>query len=145
MAYLLAIFTTLIKKKGANLEIELDGKPVHKGRLLLTSIANGCFCGGGVKSNPGACVHDGLMNVNVIYNISRIRFITLLPHYMKGTHGTVKGIERFISNTACKEIEIKPIGNSMRICVDGEIISAGKTKFEILHDAYRFVVPYPAQ
>jgi diacylglycerol kinase family enzyme len=64
---------------------------------------------------------------------------------MKGTHGTVKGIERFISNTACKEIKIKPIGNSMRICVDGEIISAGKTKFEILHDAYRFVVPYPAQ
>ena len=145
MAYLLAIFTTLIKKKGADLEIELDGTPVHKGRLLLTSIANGKFCGGGVKSNPGACVHDGLMNVNIIKNITRTRFLTLLPHYMKGTHTGLKGVERFIRNTACKKITIKPIGGRMRICVDGEIFSAGETTFEILHDAYNFVVPHTAQ
>ena len=69
LAYFVGIFTTLIKKKGADLEIEIDGEIKHKGKLLLTSIANGCFCGGGVKSNPGACVHDGLMNVNIIKNL----------------------------------------------------------------------------
>ena len=30
----------------------------------------------------------------------------------------------------------------MRICVDGEIESAGETTFEILHDAMNFVVPH---
>ena len=144
MAYLLAVFTTLVKKKGADLEMLLDGNSVYNGRLLLTSIANGCFCGGGVKSNPLACVHDGLMNVNIVKNISRTRFLTLFPFYKKGTHGNVRGIEKYITNTGCRKITIKPNGDSMRICVDGEVFSAGVTELEILHDAYKFVVPKKA-
>lgn len=145
LAYFLGIFTTLVKKKGANLEIELDGKAVHNGKLLLTSIANGCFCGGGVKSNPLASVHDGLMNVNIINDVSRLKFITLLPYYMKGTHLQLKGIEKIISNVGCKKIVVRPIDGEMRLCTDGEITSAGETKFEILHDAFSFVIPKKKQ
>ena len=145
LAYFLGIFTTLVKKKGANLEIELDGNVRHKGKLLLTSIAHGCFCGGGVKSNPAACVHDGLMNVNIINNVSRLRFITLLPYYMKGTHLGLKGIEKVISNVGCKEIVIRPIGGKMRLCTDGEITSAGETRFEIMPDGFSFVVPHSSR
>jgi len=141
LAYFLGIFTTLVKKKGADLEIWLDGVAAHNGKLLLTSIANGCFCGGGVKSNPTACVHDGLMNVNIINNVSRLRFITLLPYYMKGTHLGLRGIEKIIKNVGCKKITVRPNGGKMRLCTDGEIISAGVTEFEILHDALNFVVP----
>ena len=141
LAYFLGIFTTLIKKKGANLEIELDGEIRHKGKLLLTSIANGRFCGGGIKSNPGACVHDGLMNVNIIYNVSRFKFIRLLPYYMKGTHLGLKGIEKVITNVGCRKMKITPCDGAMRLCTDGEITSAGVTEFELLHDAFSFVVP----
>ena len=70
LAYFLSILTALIKKKGAKLKIELDGEEKHSGALLLTSIANGCFCGGGIKSNPLASVQDGLINVNIIKNIA---------------------------------------------------------------------------
>ena len=140
-AYFLGIFTTLVKKKGADLEIQIDGEIKHRGKLLLTSIANGCFCGGGVKSNPGACVHDGLMNVNIIKNVSRLKFIRLLPAYMKGTHLEKKGIERIITSVGCKKMTVRPIGGSMRLCTDGEIANAGETHFEILHDAFNFVVP----
>lgn len=140
LAYYLGIFTTLIKKKGADLEIEVDGKVVHKGKLLLTSIANGCYCGGGIKSNPRACVHNSRMNVNIIKNISRITFIGILPHYMKGTHMQKKGIEKVITNVSCEKLTLRPNG-IMRICNDGEITSAGDTTFEILHDAFNFVVP----
>ena len=141
LAYFVGIFTTLIKKKGANLEIELDGEKVHAGKLLLTSIANGCFCGGGVKSNPLASVHDGLMNVNIIYNVSRLKFVTLLPYYMKGTHLGLRKIDKVIKNVGCKRIRITPNGGTMRLCTDGEITTAGVTEFEILHDALNFVVP----
>ena len=145
MAYILAIFATLVKKKGADLEIELDGEKKHDGKLLLTSIANGCFCGGGIKSNPGAGVHDGLMNVNIVYNVSRLKFIQLLPHYMKGTHLELRGIDKVITNVGCKKINIRPKDGFMRICLDGEIMSAGDTTFEILHDAFNFVVPSKKQ
>lgn len=141
LAYLVSIFAILIKKKGANLKIELDGEEKHSGELLLTSIANGCFCGGGVKSNPLADINDGLMSVNIIYNISRLNFLTKLPFYMKGTHINLKNIEKVIFSTKCRKAVITPLDGTMRLCVDGEIINASKTEFEISHNAFNFVVP----
>lgn len=141
LAYFLSIFAVLIKKKGANLCIELDGNIIHKGKLLLTSIANGKFCGGGIKSNPLASFNDGFININIIHNISRLNFISKLPFYMKGTHIRLKNIEKIIFSEKCKKVVITPLDNSMRICIDGEIITAGKTEFNVIHNAFSFVIP----
>lgn len=141
LAYLVSIFVTLIKKKGANLKIEIDGKECHNGRLLLTSVANGCYCGGGIMSNPLASVCDGKININIIKNVSRIKFLTLLPHYMKGTFTKLKNIEKIITGAKCTEIVITPIEGKMKICIDGEITDAGRTKFEICPSVFNFVVP----
>ena len=141
LAYLLSIFTVLIKKKGADLAITLDGEEFHRGKLLLTSIANGCFCGGGIKSNPLAEVSDGMLNTNIIYNISRLNFLTKLPYYMKGTHIRLPGIEKIIFTGKYKKIGITPLSGTMRLCIDGEIINAGKTEFEVIPGAFLFVVP----
>lgn len=140
-AYFLSILAMLIKKKGANLKIELDGDEKHNGKLLLTSVANGSYCGGGIKSNPLASVSDGFININIIKNLSRARFITLLPSYMKGTVLERRGVEKYISSEKCKKITITPNDGAIRICVDGEIISAGKTEFQIVHNVFDFVIP----
>jgi len=140
-AYILSIFANLIRKKGANLRIEVDGKEAHNGQLLLTSVANGSYCGGGIKSNPLASVSDGFLSVNIIKNISRLYFLRLLPLYMKGTFLNFPGIERVILSKRCKKLTITPLAGAFRICCDGEITDAGKTEFEIVPGAFRFVVP----
>ena len=81
------------------------------------------------------------VNVNIIYNVSRLEFIKLLPYYMKGTHMEIPGIDRIITNVGCSKITIKPTNGTMRLCTDGEIASVGETHFEVLHDAFNFVVP----
>lgn len=141
MAYILSIFVTLIKKKCSDLKIELDGEEVHNGMTLLSSVANGCYCGGGIKSNSLACVTDGLININIIKNVSRARFITLLPSYMKGTVLKNRMAKGFVISPKCRKITITPNNGDIRISVDGEIISAGKTDFEIVHKAFNFVLP----
>ncbi len=141
LAYLLSIFATLIKKNGANLNIELDGDIKHSGQLLLISVANGCFCGGGIKSNPLASVQDGFINVNIIKNISRIKLMEVLPHYMKGDFLQLKNIDTIISSLKCKKAVITPVDDMIRLCVDGEIIDAGVTGFEIVPEAFNFVIP----
>lgn len=142
LAYFLSIFATLIKKKCSELKIELDGKVIHDGKLLLTSIANGSYCGGGVKSNPMADVNDGLININIINDLPRLKFISLLPYYMKGTVFNLKNIDRYIVSKKCNRISVTPSGNGrIRLCIDGEIVDAGKTEFEIVHDAFNFVLP----
>jgi YegS/Rv2252/BmrU family lipid kinase len=141
MSYLISIFVTLIKKKGENLKIEIDGNETHNGKLLLTSIANGCYCGGGIMSNPLASVKDGLININIIKNVSRLKFLRLLPYYMKGNFLNLKNIHKVILSEKCSRVKITPLDGKMRICVDGEIIDAGETEFEICHNAFNFVLP----
>ena len=141
MAYFVSILVNLIKKNGANLKIELDGQEKHTGPLLLTAIANGCYCGGGIKSNPLASVQDGLISVNIIKDVPRYKFVRLLPHYMKGTFLKLKNIEKIILSTKCKKIKLTPAFANMRLCIDGEITDAGQTEFEIVHNAFNFVLP----
>lgn len=141
LAYGIAIFIMLIRKKGANLKIEIDGEEKHSGKLLLSSVANGAYCGGGIKSNPRASVCNGRINVNIIKDVSRLRFLTLLPHYAKGRILHVKNIDEFLQNANCRRAVITPLDGKMKLCIDGEIIEAGRTEFEIVKDAFRFVLP----
>jgi YegS/Rv2252/BmrU family lipid kinase len=141
LAYFMSILVALIKKKGANLKLEIDDKPFFDGPILLTSVANGKFCGGGIMSNPLSDICDGYINVNVIYNIPRRSFIPLLPRYMKGTLIKLKNIEKFIYNTKCKKLRITPNTQNFRICADGEIHNADVVEFEILPKSIRFVTP----
>ncbi len=140
-AYLLSVLIILIGKKGADLKIEADGELCHNGPLLLTSVANGAFCGGGIKSNPRAEVTDGMIDINIIKNVSRIKFLTLFPSYQKGTHLEVENIEEILTSKKCKKLTITPNLGTMRLCTDGEITEAGKTEFEIAHNAFNMSVP----
>ncbi|MBR6646717.1 MAG: YegS/Rv2252/BmrU family lipid kinase, partial [Clostridia bacterium] len=141
LAYLISIFVTLITKRGADLKVEVDGEEKHCGKLLLTSVANGCYCGGGIKSNPLASICDGTININIIKDVKRLKFLYLLPFYMKGTYLKLKNIEKVIYTASCEKIVITPKVNKMRLCIDGEIINAGKTQFEICPGIFNFVVP----
>lgn len=145
LAYLISIFVILIKKKGAELKILLDDNEIYKGKLLLTSIANGSFCGGGVFSNPMANINDGMIDVNIVKNISRSRLISLLPSYMKGTHMDIKNIEEILIYKKCKKMEIASLNNTIRLCTDGEITDAKNVIFESIPNAFNFILPIPKE
>lgn len=140
-AYLLAVAVTYIKKKGAKLKVELDGRTIVDGNVLLTAVANGGFCGGGVHSSPKADINDGNMDVNIIYNVGRIDFLKKFPYYAKGTHLELENIDDIIYNGKCKKARITPLEKTMRLCTDGEIRDAETVEFEIVHDAFRMLVP----
>lgn len=141
MAYYVSILSKLLKKDGASLKITIDGKEEHLGNLLLTSIANGSYCGGGIMSNPLADLSDGILDVNIVNDVSRIKFLKLLPHYIKGDFLQLKNIGDVVRTFKCKKITVEPLDGTMRICNDGEIFDAGKTEFEVVPEAFNFVVP----
>ena len=138
LAYFLSIFVMLVKKKGADIKLEIDGEEVHNGKLLLTSIANGCYCGGGIKSNPYAKLNDGLIDVNIIKDVPRRMFVPCLPKYMKGSLFETDKYAHFASTVQCKSIKITP-NDKMRICVDGEIYDAQKVEFDIVPNVIKLI------
>ena len=60
---------------------------------------------------------------------------------MKGTFLNIKNIESIISSVKNKNIVITPKNNKMRLCIDGEIADADRTEFNIIHNAFNFVIP----
>lgn len=143
LAYLVSVAIILIKKKGADLCIEYEDGTVVDGRILLIAIANGCFCGGGVKGVPLCQLDDGFMDVSVVSNISRRLFIMLFPSYSKGTHLEKKRlVERdLIRYTKERTLTVTANGESLRLCTDGEITTQKRIEFTMVKDAFRFIVP----
>lgn len=143
LAYLISVFLILIRKKGADLRIEYADGRVLDGKILLIAIANGCYCGGGVKGVPYCKLDDGLMDVSVVNNISRTSFISLFPSYAKGTHMQRYKIQAQKIIQYSKETSLKITANreSLRLCTDGEITTQKTVEFSIVPNGFRFVVP----
>ena len=117
---------------------------MRDGNILLCSVANGCFCGGGIKGVPKSILDDGLMDVSVVRGgITRTTFVKLFPKYQKGTHleDPLLVRKKICDYRKEKTLTITSNDESLRLCVDGEISSQKRVEFAVLQDAFRFIVP----
>lgn len=141
LAYYLGIFYELVKKNGTDLRLQYEDGSEIDGKMLLAAIAIGAYCGGGIKGLPRAKLSDGLFDVQVIQNATRRTFISLLPKYVKGTHLEDDRTKGLVDYRQGKHLVITPNQGVTRICVDGEIESAGQLHLDIIPGAMRFIVP----
>lgn len=140
-AYLLAVLGMFIKKKGIRLFLTDGEETLIDGEVLLCAIANGQFCGGGLKTSPQAEVSDGLFDLNIIKNVSRLTFLKLFTKYMKGTHLGVPGVEEVITVRTCTELKLAPKDKTFFLCADGEISVAEEVEFRMIAGGLDFIVP----
>ena len=106
---------------------------------MLTTFANGCFCGGGFHSNPRASLSDGMVDTLLINNIGRIRFLTLVGQYKKGTHLVEKNAKILVHHKF-KTIDME-FNGLQGVSIDGELAEMEKLRISCLSNAVRVVVP----
>ncbi len=140
LAYILGILPTFITKPTVKVNASVDGEDSLKKSLLLMTIANGCYCGGGFHSNPEALLTDGKINALFVNNIKRLRFIQLVSSYKKGTH-LVPENAAILSTEDCSSLDLV-FEKTQSISVDGEIHDIdGKLHIEIVRGGLNFIVP----
>ncbi len=139
LAYILGLIITLVRKPGVKADISIDGGEPVREELLLTTFANGAYCGGGFNSNPLASLSDGKIDTLLVSNISRLRFISLVGDYKKGTHLSEK-FKNIIRNSKCNEIKIM-FDKPTNVSVDGEVIRVKDIVLSVLRGAITFRVP----
>ena len=140
LAYIFGLVMTLITKPGVKVEISVDGGEYKKYDLLLCTNANGCYCGGGFHSNPHALLTDGKINFLFVNNVSRIRFLTLVSSYKKGTHICEKNA-KILSSGSCSTIDMRFEG-IQSVSIDGEVTDIDRElHFSIRHGGLNFVIP----
>ena len=139
LAYIGGVFITLAKKPGVTARISCDGGEFVSKKCLLTTFANGEFCGGGFHSNPEATLDDGVIDALFVENVSRTRFISLVGSYKKGTHLVPKN-ESILKNKKIKKVEFK-FEETQSASIDGEIFDFDELCIEVVPRAISVIVP----
>jgi len=71
--------------KAPPVTIEYDGQELALPAVMI-SVANGPREGGGFCVAPQAQPDDGLFDLCIVREVSRLAMLGLIPHFMKGTH-----------------------------------------------------------
>jgi len=84
--YLLTTLAELRRFRNQRVRLILDDGEVIDQLVLLVAVTNGEYYGGGMRIAPGASVSDGLLDLCVVGDISRLTAIRQLPNLYRGTH-----------------------------------------------------------
>lgn len=134
-AYLVAVAAEIGSFQCAKLHLELDGRTVET-PAVLCAIANAQSYGGGMKVAPDADLCDGLFDICLIKDVSRVEFLRAFPGVFKGQHTRHPKVEMF--RAARVRLESQP---PLPVLVDGEVLGTTPAQFEILPGAIEFWAP----
>ena len=138
LAYLAAVFATLVEKDGQSLRITADGEPFYDGDLLLATMSNGNYCGGGIESCPNAILDDGLIELMAIKDVSRFFFISKFPKFKAGRFFEISGVDDVATYKQVKRITVEPLRDeNMEFVIDGEVYKTPKIEVEIKQKAMK--------
>jgi len=135
--YLLAVLKTiLLNFEPPLMTIRYDGKEMELPATLV-SVANGPREGGGFVIAPNARTDDGLLDLCIAREVSRLRMLRLIPHFLRGTHTDLDPITMDQAQAATIS---SPDG--LVAHVDGEVLctDAPQIKCEILPSALELCV-----
>ncbi|MCU0523008.1 MAG: diacylglycerol kinase family lipid kinase [Anaerolineae bacterium] len=94
---------------------------------LMVSVMNGRRMGGGFMMAPEGQPDDGLLDLCIAPQVSRMRIFALVPHFMKGTQATQKPI----STGRANHVTVTAIDGALPAHADGETICTEGYRLEI--------------
>jgi diacylglycerol kinase (ATP) len=95
-------------------------------QLLMVSVANGRRTGGMFMIAPQAVQDDGLLDLSLARQVSRLGIFRLIPHFIRGTHADQPTVT--VDQTACITIAS---AEDLPVHVDGEIIRTDAHRLEV--------------
>ena len=140
MAYTTGIVKSLATSRKNYCRVAVDGQPWFDGDMLLASLANGTYAGGGYKCAPRAVNDDGLLEVMTIRPLSIKRFAQLIKHYERGEHLDLPELKGTVSYCRGQRVVIDS-DHPFYIATDGELIESTRFEVECLQKAIKFIVP----
>ena len=138
MAYTAGVAATLMHRISTDMHIELEDGEIIDRPLLLASVGNGRYYGGGYRATPLAALDDGLLDVNIIDKVSRFTFLALVSSYKAGTH--LETAPKYVTYRKAKTLSLR-FPEETLICADGETEYATELNVSIVPAAIRFVLP----
>lgn len=126
-AYLIAALKTIFLFFNAPvLRLEIDDEVVEQ-PCLLVSLMNGKRMGGSFMFAPDSQSDDGLLNLCVARQVSRLGVLGLFPKVMSGTQKDHPAIKMPIA----KRVRIEALSGTLPVHADGETICEAGKRLEV--------------
>jgi YegS/Rv2252/BmrU family lipid kinase len=108
----------------------------RRGRMHDVIVANGRWHGGGMKLAPDACADDGLFDVVLIGDVTKLDFLTTSPRLYSGGHVGHPRID--VLRSAAVAVDAAA---PLPVELDGEVAGTTPVRFEVLPGGLRLRAP----
>lgn len=140
-AYVKAIAINFFRMLYNELTVTINDTETFSGKYLFSFAANGQYYGGGYHSAPSADPTDGTLEMVLIRNLSRPKFLTIVGKYQSGSYFYNKRYQKnlitYRQGTKMHVVSKKPA----IVNVDGECFPCSEVTFELMPSVIRFVAP----
>jgi YegS/Rv2252/BmrU family lipid kinase len=127
LSFFIAILKTIfLFYKGPTVQLDYDDKTLTTSTLMLLTM-NGKRMGTGFKMAPDSKPDDGLFDLVIVRQVSRLRIFGLIPHFMKGTQGTQPEVQTL----RAARVAITAVSGALPAQSDGEIICVDGARLDI--------------
>ena len=135
LAYMRGLLTALLHLSTRKTQISWPGGSMEA-EVLIIAAGNGTHFGGGMMVTPKADPFDGLLDICIINNVSKLKAYLILPKFLKGEHLTTKYVTYF------KTTELTAVCEPASLLdVDGDMLPGTPVTFKILPKALQVIVP----
>jgi YegS/Rv2252/BmrU family lipid kinase len=138
LVYLYGALRALVAWRPARFELELDppGRKLSFTAYTIGAANSQCY-GGGMRAAPDARLDDGLLEVIVLENVSKLAFLTrLIPKVFKGEHVRLPSVHTFGARSVAISCQ-----REFDMYADGDPIGRLPVRVSALEGAVRILVP----
>lgn len=133
-SYLMGLLTTFLFYQNRDVSLIVD-REAEERRVCTVVMSNGKYGGGGMLVAPNADLTDGLLDVLIIDDLSKLDLLRSLPRVYRGTHLT----HPKVTVKRAREIDIRP-RQQMSLQADGELLGEAPARFYVLPAALNIAV-----
>lgn len=132
--YLGGLLTTLTTYENGDVSVTFDEKELRQ-RAFSAVICNGRYFGGGMCIAPGALLDDGLFDVIIIGDCTKLEVVANLFRVYRGTHLSHPKVDVYQARKVRVEAQER-----MLLQADGELLGETPAVFQIIPQALRVLV-----
>ena len=134
--YAYALLRALPSWRAAGFAVSVDGGEPRRFNGYSVAAANSKQFGGGMRLAPDASLTDGLLDVVIIEDMSKLRFLRLAPTVFNGRHLRYREVDVF----RAREVRIEAT-EPFTLYADGEALAELPVTVRVLPGAVRMIVP----
>lgn len=136
MTYLVNLLKGLFRYHHAWLDIEIDGESVYKGRVFSVSVGICKYKGGGMMPLPFAVPDDGLFDITIFKNVTKL---TVLRHIKKLYKGTFTDLP-FVQIHRGKTVTVNSsTPDQSQLETDGESLGHAPFSFQVVPKSVKVI------